>query len=189
MRPTLFFVIFSAALAFAESPAKDSTGRVPDTARPDSVADTTSAIPEDGIPWNHDRFDPNRLVRHDTFDPALKIAYSYSVSFFSTPFGSISQNSLLAHIAYEFTPNLHLYADLGLWMPFRSTFNDGPFSKEDMRQGKPQFVLPALALEYKPTENSYIRLVLMNEKDALRAYGPFRLYGPCSPWRESFWCR
>ena len=111
------------------------------------------------------------------------------MSFLSTPFGSITQNSFLAHVAYEFTPDLHLYADLGVWMPLRSTFTGGPFSKEDARQGRPQFVLPALALEYKPTENTYLRLLLVNEKDALRAYGPHRLYGPCSPWHESFWCR
>ena len=185
----LFLTIALVSLAFAENPAKDSTQRAAATAQQDSIADTVSAARDDVIPWNRDRFDPSRLVRHDTFDPALKVAYSYSVSFFSTPFGSISQNSFLAHLAYEFTPDLHLYADLGLWMPFRSTFQDGPFSKEDMRQGKPQFVLPAMALEYKPTENSYLRLVLVNEKDALRAYGPYRLYGPCSPWRESIWCR
>ena len=76
-----------------------------------------------------------------------------------------------------------------MWNGTASTFKDGPFNKEDMRQGQPQFVLPALALEYKPSENTYLRLVLLNEKDAFRAYGPYRLYGPCSPWRESIWCR
>ena len=74
-------------------------------------------------------------------------------------------------------------------MPFHSTFKAGPLSKEDIRQGRPQFVLPALALEYKPTENSYLRLLLVNESDAFKAYGPHRLYGPCSPWRETIWCR
>ena len=179
MRFLLFLITLTTALAFAESPAKaDSIGTA-----------SENPAPDDGIPWNNDRFDPSRLVRHDTFDPALKVAYSYSLSFLSTPFGSITQNSFLAHVAYEFTPDLHLYADLGVWMPLRSTFAGSPFSKEDARQGRPQFVLPALALEYKPTENTYLRLLLVNEKDALRAYGPHRLYGPCSPWHESFWCR
>lgn len=179
MRFLLLLVTLSTALAFAESPAKADS-----IAAGDEKAET-----EDGIPWNRDRFDPSRLVRHDTFDPALKVAYSYSISFLSTPYGSISQNSFLAHLAYEFTPDLHLYADLGLWMPFHSTFKAGPLSKEDIRQGRPQFVLPALALEYKPTENSYLRLLLVNESDAFKAYGPHRLYGPCSPWRETIWCR
>lgn len=193
MRFTLVIIFAIATFALAEQPAKDALATTKsDTAAvatQDSTTDTDTVAPDDGIPWNRDRFDPSRLVRHDTFDPALKVAYSYSVSFLSTPFGSISQNSFLAHLAYEFTPDLHLYADLGLWMPFRSTFRDGPFSKEDMRQGQPQFVLPALALEYKPSENTYIRLMLINEKDAFRAYGPTRLYEPCAPWRESFWCR
>ena len=184
----LLLTIVLATYAFAETPVKDSTHNAT-SAKQDSVAESASEAPDDGIPWNRDRFDPSRLVRHDTFDPALKVAYSYSVSFLSTPVGSISQNSFLAHLAYEFMPNLHLYADLGLWMPFHSTFNEGVFNKEDMRLGQPQFVLPAMALEYKPTENSYLRLVLVNEKDALRAYGPYRLYGPCAPWRESIWCR
>lgn len=179
MRFMLLLVTLLTALAFAESPAKADS-----IAAGDEKAET-----EDGIPWNRDRFDPSRLVRHDTFDPALKVAYSYSISFLSTPYGSISQNSFLAHLAYEFTPDLHLYADLGLWMPFHSTFKAGPLSKEDIRQGRPQFVLPALALEYKPTENSYLRLLLVNESDAFKAYGPHRLYGPCSPWREAIWCR
>ena len=91
MRFLLLLVTLSTALAFAESPAK-ADSIVTDTAKQDSVADTTEALPDDGIPWNHDRFVPNRLVRHDTFDPALKVAYSYTVSFLSTPFGSISQN-------------------------------------------------------------------------------------------------
>ena len=193
MRFTLALISALTAFALAEQPAKDAPAvTANDTtaaATQGSAIDTAGAFPDDGIPWNRDYFNPQKLVRHETFDPALKVAYTYSVSFLSTPVGSISQNSFLAHLAYEFTPDLHLYADLGLWMPFRSTFHDGPFNKEDMRQGQPQFVLPAIALEYKPTENSYLRLVLLNEKDAFRAYGPSRLYGPCAPWRESIWCR
>ena len=61
MRFLLFLITLTTALAFAESPAKaDSIGTA-----------SENPAPDDGIPWNNDRFDPSRLVRHDTFDPAL----------------------------------------------------------------------------------------------------------------------
>ena len=45
-----------------------------------------------------------------------------------------------------------------------------------------------VALEYKPTENSYIQLMFVNENDARKAYGPLRYYYGC-PWRASYYCR
>ena len=179
MQPLPLLILALVAFAFAQTPDP--------VAVQDSVVDTVYVVQDDGIPWNRDNFDPDRLVRHQTLDPALSVAYTYSVSFLSTPRGSLGQNSFLAHLAYEFTPDLHLYADLGIWMPLHTTFQDGPFSKEDIRQGKAEFVLPAMALEYKPTSNSYIRFVLVNENDARKAYGPL-LYPSCY-WRNSIFCR
>ena len=74
-------------------------------------------------------------------------------------------------------------------MPLYANFSSGaPIAKEDVRQGKVEFVLPAIALEYKPTENSYIQLMLVNENDARKAYGPLRYYYGC-PWRTGYYCR
>lgn len=154
--------------------------------------DTVYVVVNDGIPWNRERFEPARLIRRGpTFDEALKVGYTYTLSFSSGSFGTFAHQSYMAHIAYEFTPNLHLYADLGLWMPLYVNFrSDIPIAREDVRQGRVGFVLPDIALEYRPTESTYFRLQFTNERDALRAYGP--LYYPslyCNPYRNSIFCR
>lgn len=186
MRLTIAITFALATLALAEAPAKADSS----VAKRDTVVDTVYIIPDDGIPWNREHFNPERLVRHETFDPALKVAYTYSVSFIGGPFGSFAQQSYLAHLAYEFTPDLHLYADLGLWMPLYANFRAGtPIAKEDVRQGNVDFVLPAIALEYKPTENTYLRLSIVNEGDARKAYGPFRYYhSRCHIWSDNPYC-
>lgn len=157
----------------------------------DSLSDGDSVVVApafDGIPWNHTVFPRERLLRRTSIDPALRTAFSYSVNFVGGPFGTFAQQSYLAHLAYEFYPNLHLYADVGLWMPLYANLRAGaPIPKEDLRQGKVEFVLPAIALEYKPTDNSYIRLMFVNENDAIKAYGPFP-YSSCY-WRNSIFCR
>ena len=176
----LALIFALATLALAETPAKaDSV--VATAAKQDTIVDTIYVIPDDGIPWNRSYFPRERLLRRTSLDSALSAGFTYSASFVSGPFGTFAQQSYLAHLAYEFTPDLHLYADLGLWMPLYANFRAGaPIAKEDVRQGKVEFVLPAVALEYKPTDNSYIRLMLVNEDDARKAYGPFR-YGYYSP--------
>lgn len=196
MRLTIAITFALAVLALAQAPAKadsaivkrDTTAKVASAAG-DSIIDTVLLIPDDGIPWNRSYFPRERLLRRTSIDPALSVAYTYSASFTSGPFGSFAQQSYLAHLAYEFTPDLHLYADLGLWMPLYANFRSGaPIAKEDVRQGKVEFVLPAVALEYKPTENSYIQLMIVNENDARKAYGPLRYYYGC-PWRTGYYCR
>jgi len=182
-----------AVLPFAETPAKAdsvvSANEVALAAPQDTLYDTVYIAPDDGIPWNRSYFPRERLLRKTSIDPALSVGFTYSASFTSGPYGNFAQQSYLAHLAYEFTPDLHLYADLGLWMPLYANFRSGaPIAKEDVRQGKVEFVLPAIALEYKPTENSYIHLMLVNEKDARKAYGPLRYYYGC-PWRSGYYCR
>ena len=185
-------MVFLAMTAFAENPAKgDSAIATTINATPkDTIVDTVYVIPDDGIPWNREHFDPERLVRHETFDPALKVAYTYSVSFVGGSFGSFAQQSYMAHLAYEFSPELHLYANMGLWMPLYSNFRFGtPIAKEDVRQGNVDVVIPDVTLEYKPSSNTTLRLMFINENDAFKAYGPHRyLYGGC-PWRASYYCR
>ena len=196
MRLIIALTFTLAVFALAQAPTKadsavakrDTTAKVA-SATGDSIIDTVLLIPDDGIPWNRSYFPRERLLRRTSIDPALSVAYTYSASFTSGPFGSFAQQSYLAHLAYEFTPDLHLYADLGLWMPLYANFRSGaPIAKEDVRQGKVEFVLPSVALEYKPTENSYIQLMFVNENDARKAYGPLRYYYGC-PWRASYYCR
>jgi hypothetical protein len=198
MRFFLLTIVF-VAFAFAENPIKADSAIVSNTqkdstlaknAPKDTIVDTIYVVPDDGIPWNREHFDPERLVRHETFDPALKVAYTYSVSFMGGTFGSFAQQSYMAHLAYEFTPELHLYANVGLWMPLYSNFRFGtPIAKEDVRQGNVDVVLPDIALEYKPNDNMSFRLMFVNERDAFKAYGPHRyLYGGC-PWRNPYYCR
>jgi hypothetical protein len=187
----LFLTIALVSFAFAENPAKADSAVIAVAAAPDTVVDTVYVVMDDGIPWNREHFDPERLIRHETFDPALKVAYSYSVSFMGGTFGSFAQQSYMAHLAYEFSPELHLYANLGLWMPLYSNFRFGtPIAKEDVRQGNVDLILPDISLEYKPNENMTFRVMFINESDAFKAYGPHGYrYGYCSPWRNSIFCR
>ena len=175
----LLLIIVLTAFAFAESPVKaDSVVSKNDsslvkTAAKDTIVDTVYVVPDDGIPWNREHFDPDRLVRHETFDPALKVAYTYSVSFMGGTFGSFAQQSYMAHLAYEFTPELHLYANVGLWMPLYSNFRFGtPIAKEDARQGNVGVVIPDIALEYKPNDNMSFRVMFVNETMRSRRTGP-----------------
>ena len=204
MRLMPFLMMLLAAIAFAESPAKTDSviattatksavaavSATASVATKDTIVDTVYVIPDDGIPRNREHFDPDRLVRHETFDPALKVAYTYSVSFMGGSFGTFAHQSYMAHLAYEFSPELHLYANVGLWMPLYSNFRFGtPIAKEDVRQGNVDVILPDISLEYRPNDNMTFRLMLVNENDAFKAYGPYRhFYGGC-PWRTPYYCR
>ena len=190
MRLVLFLMLSLATVVLAEPPAKSDSAAAT-AAVPDTITDTVYIYKTSGIPWNNEYFDPNRLLRHETFDPALSVAYTYSVSFMGGSFGTFAQQSYRAHLAYEFTPELRLYADLGLWMPLYAHWS-GPqhFAREDVQQGNVQFVMPGVELEYKPTNNTTLRLMLVNENDAAKAYGPWRYrHGRCSVWSEPYYCR
>ena len=194
------FLILTFALAtfaFAGSPAKadsaafsDSSIAAPEVQEQETEIDTIYVIHDSGIPWNREHFDPERLIRHDTFDPALKVAYTYSVSFIGGSLGSFAQQSFMAHFAYEFTPNLHLYANVGLWMPLYSNIRFGtPIAREDVKQGNVGILIPDITLEYKPNDNVTFRVMYVNEHDAFRAYGPHRFFYDDCPWRNPFYCR
>jgi len=186
-----FTVLFLAAFTFAASPAKADSTALSETlvAAQDTIVDTIYVIQESGIPWNREHFDPERLVRHDTFDPALKVAYTYSVSFIGGSFGSFAQQSFMAHFAYEFTPNLHLYANVGLWMPLYSSIHFGNrIAREDVKQGNVGVLIPDIALEYKPSDKVSLRIMYVNERDAFRAYGPHRYFYDGCPWSNPHYC-
>ncbi len=193
----LILTLALATFAFAGSPAKtdssvflDSSIATPEVLEQESEIDTIYVIHDSGIPWNRERFDPERLIRHDTFDPALKVAYTYSVSFIGGSLGSFAQQSFMAHFAYEFTPNLHLYANVGLWMPLYSNIRFGtPIAREDVKQGNVGILIPDIALEYKPNDKVTFRVMYVNERDAFRAYGPHRYFYDDCPWRNPFYCR
>ena len=194
----LLLTILLATIAFAASPAKTDSSivqsrditTIPTTVPTDTIVDTIYVIQSSGIPWNREHFNPDRLVRHDTFDPALKVAYTYSVSFIGGSLGSFAQQSFMAHFAYEFTPNLHLYANVGLWMPLYSNIRFGtPIAREDVKQGNVGILIPDIALEYKPNDKVTFRVMYVNERDAFRAYGPHRYFYDDCPWRNPFYCR
>ena len=142
-----------------------------------------------GIPWNRE-FDSDRMVRHQTFDPALKVAYTYSLNYVAGSFGSFANQSFMGHFAYEFTPNLHLYANVGLWMPLYANISNGSkIAREDLRQGNVSVLIPDVSLEYKPSENTLIRFSYVNENDAFKAYGPRHFFHDDCTGRSSLHCR
>lgn len=175
------FVFVCALSSYAQLANAPEKAQAPNVVT-DTIHDTIYVVRDDGIPWNRDNFPAERLLRHSTFDPALSVAFSYSASFISGSFGSFAQHTYLAHWAYEFSPDLHLYGAVGLWMPLYNNLNF-PIVREDARQGRVQPIIPNIGLEYKIGNNSYIRLGIVNEEDVLKAYGPiYRHYGP---WRNS----
>lgn len=144
--------------------------------------DSVSVKKADGTPWNRENFPRERLLRHQTFDPALTVAFEYSANFASGWFGTIAQQSYLALWNYEFSPDLHMFGAIGLWMPLYANLNS-PVAREDVKQGTVQPIIPNIGLEYKFNNNSYVRIGISKEDDALKAYGPIqRYYGP---WRNS----
>ena len=194
------YIILSALsitmLAFADAPANiesavTASQIVSEATAPANIADdNVYVIQDNGIPWNREHFDSDRLVRHDTFDPALKVAYSYSLNFVAGSFGSFANQSFMAHFAYEFTPNLHLYANVGLGMPLFANINNGSrIAREDLRQGNVSVLIPDISLEYKPSENTYVRLSYVNERDAFKAYGPRHFFHNECPSRSSILCQ
>lgn len=187
--PFILCLVLTVSASFGEPP-KDSSAASKQVVPADAPEDTVYMVYDSGIPWNREHFDPARLYKHETFDQALKAAYTYSINFVGGSFGSFASQSFMAHLAYEFSPDLHLYADLGIWMPMYANLKFGaPIAKEDMRQGRVQFILPDIELEYKPTENTSFRLMFINERDAIKAYGPRRYYyGHCDGWRNSIFC-
>ena len=115
----LLLAIVLVSFAFAANPAK-SDSAIAAAAVPDTIYDTVYVPLESGIPWNHEVFPRERLLRHPSFDPALTVAYTYSASFVGGSFGTFAQQSYLAHWNYEFSPDLHLFGSIGLWMPLYS---------------------------------------------------------------------
>lgn len=182
----IFLALNAHAQLYEKTPQTSPSDSI-ESVKQDTIYKVVYVSETDGIPWNRESFDEKKLLRHDTFDPALSVGYTYSVSFIHGPLGSLSQTSYLAHLAYEFSPELHLYADMGLWMPLYVNFNaPNGFAREDMRQGNVQFVLPDIGLEYKPSDNTSVRLMLVNERDAFRTFGPWCApYSLCSPYRNS----
>ena len=178
---SMLLAIALVSFAFAANPAKEDSS-IAAVAIPDTIYDTVYVATDDGIPWNHENFPRERLLRHPTFDPALTVAYTYSASIIGGSFGTFAQQSYLAHWNYEFSPDLHLFGAVGLWMPLYSNLNYN-IAKEDVQQGTVRPVIPNVGLEYRINNNAYLRIGVTKEDDALRAYGPMhRYYGP---WRNS----
>lgn len=177
----LLLAIVLVSFAFAANPAKNDSA-IAAAAVPDTIYDTVYVPLESGIPWNHEVFPRERLLRHPSFDPALTVAYTYSASFVGGSFGTFAQQSYLAHWNYEFSPDLHLFGSIGLWMPLYSNLNyDIP--REDVQQGTVRPIIPNVGLEYRINNNAYLRIGVTKEDDVLKAYGPmYRYYGP---WRNS----
>jgi hypothetical protein len=171
-------------------PAETASQVIAEATAPATTKSINNTAQDNGIPWNRERFDSDRLVRHETFDPALKVAYTYSLNFVGGSFGSFATQSLMANFAYEFSPNLHLYANIGLGMPLYANISNGSrIAREDLRQGNVSLLIPDIALEYKPSENTFVRIAFVNERDAFKAYGPRSFFHEGCSTRSSILCR
>ncbi len=108
---------------------------------------------------------------------------SYSVSFTGSGQGSSSSGVYLNTLSYQIANPLTLSMDLGFYSPFYSNVPGLADRTMLSKQGAgTSFVLPRIALEYKPTEHFSLNLGIINGPDAAKAYG---YSGYQSPWNRS----
>lgn len=133
-----------------------------------------------GIPWRDNGFDRNLLLRDTTQEEMspFSLEQSYTLSYWSTPWGNQTQGVYLTTLRYQFEVPLELSADIGIYHLFsRSRKNDPPSRHRDPQTPDADILFPRIGLEYHPTSNSYITLQIFNAEDASRAYAPFETWG------------
>lgn len=109
---------------------------------------------------------------------------SYSMQYTSTSFGSFSSGVYLNTLSYRFEMPLTLSMDIGVYNMFHNDFQGSAYDSRESGDHSPQFILPRIGLEYKPTSNVTMSLQVLQLPDAYKAYGPWGYYGygPYSPY-------
>jgi hypothetical protein len=127
------------------------------------------------IPWRDNGFDANMLrPNFNLFDPKkFSMQQSYTTSYMSSSYGSLSTGVYLNTLSYQLTPNLSLLADIGMFNMFHSSLNPSWVSPTTGNTNQPAFIMPQMMLEYKPTDNFTMGLSVINVPDYYKAYGPF----------------
>lgn len=139
------------------------------------------ANPARTVPIRDEGFSASSLRSKNSFfllDPSrFGMQQSYSMQYTSSSVGSLSSGVYLNTLSYRFAIPLTLSVDVGMYNMFHSSLDADLYAAPDSRDRSPQFILPRIGLEYKPTSNVSMSLQVFQMQDAFRAYGPFGYYG------------
>jgi len=126
-------------------------------------------------------FNKDRLMRSSSLqlaNPAgFQMQQSYSMQFTSSTLGSFSSGLYLNTISYQFGIPLKLSLDFGVYnLLYASGFSSGVGGQQQSlnlspSDSKPMFVIPRIALSYRPTANTLLCLQFTNYTDAVHSYG------------------
>lgn len=144
-------------------------------------AGLATANPSLTVPIRSEGFSAGSLRSNQSLfllDPSrFGMQQSYSMQYTSTSMGSFSSGVYLNTLSYRFSIPLTLSVDIGMYNVFHQDFEGQRYESGQQTTQKPQFLLPRIGLEYKPTANTTFSLQIMQMNDAYRAYGPGYFYG------------
>jgi hypothetical protein len=133
------------------------------------------------VPIRDEGFTASSLRTKSSFsllDPSrFGMQQSYSMQYTSTSFGSFSSGVYLNTLSYRFGIPLTLSVDIGAYNMFHNDFEASAYDAQDANSRAPQFILPRIGLEYRPTSNVTMSLQVLQFPDAYQAYGPWGYYG------------
>jgi len=146
------------------------------------LAGLAFAGPAPTVPIRDEGFSASSLRANRSFfllDPSrFGMQQSYTMSYTGSSFGSYSAGIYLNTLSYRFAIPLTLSVDVGMYNMFHNSFDAGYYA-EPAEDSRPQFVLPRIGLEYRPTSNVTMSLQIVQFPDAIKAYGPM---GYCGFW-------
>lgn len=133
---------------------------------------------QESIPWKREGFDPNELLRKDTFSDRLTVNYLFSVGVMASSDGNArSGGTYLSLLRYEISPELTLSAAIGFSSLFFASYSEN-YPDEFRRQTlQPELRIPFIALDYHPSENVWMRLEISDGRG-----DPFCVH--CGPFRR-----
>jgi len=137
------------------------------------IAATAILAADATVPFRAQSFSRDRLLRTSSLQLAnpsgFQMQQSYSVQFTSSSQGSASSGLYLNTLSYRFGIPLTLSVDVGMYnLLYAATPTKTLAQPSDT---KPELLIPRVALEYKPTENTLLSVELVRGNDALKAYG------------------
>lgn len=91
----------------------------------------------------------------------FSMSQSYTTSMSMSNAGSQTSGLYVNHMAYQVSNPLSLFLDLGFYSPFQST---GAYQQYKQTSQTPygSFVIPAMGLQYQPTENFSLSIIFSN---------------------------
>jgi len=144
-----------------------------------------------GVPLRDDGFSRELMTQtpqssFQLLDPQnFSMQQSYTMSYSGGSFGSQSSAVYLNTLSYQFGIPLVLSVDVGAYNLFHSSMQQPSWAPEQ-EANRPQFIIPRVGLDYRPTDNVLLSLQFVNGPDALKAYGyPWG----SSPYRGSWYNR